>query len=103
MLFRSTSPLLPRGLTQRHFDVWAAGGVLATDATPGLDLFPKALTRPMTFTGPGDIGRRARELARDTALRAELRAGWREELLARHLYTHRLSRLLDLAFYVQRA
>ena len=98
-----TSPLLPRGLTQRHFDVWAAGGVLATDATPGLALFPKALTRPITFTGPGDIGRRASELARDTALRAELRAGWREELLARHLYTHRLSRLLDLALYAQRS
>lgn len=98
-----TSPLLPRGLTQRHFDVWAAGGVLISDATPGLALFPAALTRPVTFTTPGDIGRLARELARDTPLRTELTAGWRELLKTQHTYEQRLSRLFDLAFDTHRS
>ena len=91
-----TSPLLPRGLTQRHFDVWAAGGLLVTDATPGLDLFAAALTAPITFTRPGDIGSLARELARDKALRADLTATWQELVRTRHTYVHRLSALLEM-------
>ena len=91
-----TSLLLPRGLTQRHFDVWAAGGVLVTDATPGLDLFPVELTRAISFTRPDELGRRARELAGNQALRAELAAGWRELVAAEHTYEKRLSRLLEV-------
>jgi hypothetical protein len=91
-----TSLLLPHGLTQRHFDVWAAGGCLVTDATPGLALFPEELTRPIVFDRPEDAGRLAKALAGDAARRAGLAAGWREELAARHTYEKRLTRLLEV-------
>jgi len=90
-----TSLLLPRGLTQRHFDVWAAGGVLLSDATPGLDLFPAALTRPMTFRHPDELAGRLQDLAGDATLRAELTAGWRTLVAEGHTYERRLARLLD--------
>jgi spore maturation protein CgeB len=91
-----TSLLLPRGLTQRHFDVWAAGGCLVSDATPGLDLFPAELTRPMVFSRPEDAPRLAKVLAGDADARAALSAAWRALLAARHTYEKRLELLLDV-------
>ncbi|HWR03311.1 MAG TPA: glycosyltransferase [Humidesulfovibrio sp.] len=88
-----TSPLLPHGLTQRHFDVWAWGGLLLTDATPGLSLFPADLTREISFRRPEDIAPRLRELlASDTA---GLKQAWRAELAARHTYAHRVRTVLE--------
>ncbi|MDR1660392.1 MAG: DUF3880 domain-containing protein, partial [Desulfovibrio sp.] len=53
-----TSLLLPHSLSQRHFDVWAAGGLLLTDATPGLEIFPQELTRPVILERPEDFAPR---------------------------------------------
>lgn len=89
-----TSLLLPHGLTQRHFDVWAAGGILLSDATPGLDLFPPDLVSPIVFRRPDEIAPRARELAGNTALTA----AWREHILAAHTYEQRITKLLDAVF-----
>ncbi|MBI5519198.1 MAG: glycosyltransferase [Desulfovibrio sp.] len=90
-----TSPLLPRGLTQRHFDVWASGGLLLTDATPGLDIFPPELTRDITFRAPEDIAPRLRALLASPDGGAGLKAAWRDELAARHTYAHRLKAVLE--------
>jgi len=90
-----TSPLLPRGLTQRHFDTWAWGGTLLTDATPGLELFPPELTRPVTFRTPEEIAPLFRSLAGDATLRGELGAAWRELLRREHTYVHRMRRVLE--------
>ncbi|MBF0480925.1 MAG: glycosyltransferase [Desulfovibrionaceae bacterium] len=90
-----TSPLLPRGLTQRHFDVWAAGGFLLTDKTPGLDLFPGELTEPVTFSRSSDIVDVARAAQSSQAAKRELAAAWREEIAARHTYRHRVAELLE--------
>lgn len=90
-----TSLLLPHGLTQRHFDVWAAGGCLITDATPGLSLFPAALTAPVTYATPSGAAGLARALLADPARRGELAAAWREHIRAGHRYGHRLRALLD--------
>ncbi|MDR2669875.1 MAG: glycosyltransferase [Desulfovibrio sp.] len=85
---------LPRGLNQRHFDVWAAGGLLLSDATPGLELFPEELARAVTF-------RTARELA---ALAARLESGaerdmliadWQRCILREHCYVHRVQTILE--------
>jgi hypothetical protein len=89
----TVSPLLPQGLTQRHFDVWAAGGCLLTDASPGLSLFPEELTRPITYARAQDIPRLARERAHD---RDGLIAAWRELLAAGHTYGHRVRRVLEV-------
>jgi hypothetical protein len=94
-----TSLLLPAGLTQRHFDVWGAGGFLLTDATPGLSLFPQELTEPITFRAPtGERGLDAtlRRLESDPTLGAELRAAWRSLLRAEHSYAKRVTSMLEL-------
>ncbi|WP_461209136.1 glycosyltransferase family protein [Desulfocurvus sp. DL9XJH121] len=90
-----TSLLLPSGLTQRHFDVWAAGGFLLSDDTPGLSLFPPDLAREIAFSRPSDIAPLARRLAPGEALREDLARAWREEVLARHTYAHRAEEFLE--------
>jgi hypothetical protein len=90
-----TSPLLPRGLTQRHFDVWAAGGFLLTDATPGLDLFPGELTEPVSFRRASDLAATARRIQSDIPAKLELAAAWRAEIAAKHTYRHRVATLLE--------
>jgi len=90
----ATSLLLPQGLTQRHFDVWAAGGCLVTDATPGLELFPAALTAPVRYASPGQAGKLAASLLAQPQRRADLATSWREAIAAGHRYEHRLAALL---------
>lgn len=90
-----TSPLLPHGLTQRHFDVWAWGGLLLTDATPGLSLFPGELTRPVTFAGPEGIAPLLRGLLARGAETADLKAAWRAEIARAHTYINRVRAILS--------
>ncbi|MBU1041051.1 MAG: glycosyltransferase [Proteobacteria bacterium] len=90
-----TNPLLPRGLTQRHFDTWAWGGLLLSDATPGLNIFPAELTREITFRAPRDLAPRFRALSDSPALAADLKTAWRAELLRAHTYGHRLAVVLE--------
>lgn len=87
-----TSPLLPHGLTQRHFDVWAWGGLLLTDGTPGLGIFPQELTQDVSFRRPEDIAPRLNALAANADV---LKAAWRTELAARHTYAHRIKTVLE--------
>lgn len=90
-----TSLLLPRSLSQRHFDVWAAGGVLFSDATPGLDIFPSSLTEPIRLCGPEDFWPRWDEACSRPAQMAELRRAWREHLRSAHGYEHRVRRICE--------
>lgn len=90
-----TSLLLPTGLNQRHFDVWAAGGLLITDATPGLSLFPEELCREIRFRWPEEIESIFRRLTTDKSLCADLSSEWRKLILAEHTYRHRMERLLN--------
>ena len=92
-----TSLQLPQGLNQRHFDIWMAGGVCLSDATPGLTIFPEELTRPMTFRTPEDIVRITNNLERP-GVRETLIASWREHLLERHTYARRVSEIMDQAW-----
>ncbi|MDQ7832841.1 MAG: DUF3880 domain-containing protein [Desulfovibrionaceae bacterium] len=85
-----TGLLLPHGLTQRHFDVWAAGGVLASDDNPGLGLFPAGLRREMTFSRPDEAVALCRRLLGEPGLRADLGRAWRAEIAARHTYDARV-------------
>jgi len=88
----AVSPLLPSGLTQRHFDVWAAGGCLMTDATPGLKIFPNELTRPITYKTARDIPALAANLEKD---RTGVMAAWRELIASEHTYRHRIRAILE--------
>lgn len=89
-----TSLQLPEGLTQRHFDVWTAGGVCLSDATPGLGLFPKELVRPIVFRKPKDIGAVAEKLEKSYSRQA-LTAEWQNHLRERHTYAHRALSVLE--------
>ena len=90
-----TSLLLPHSLSQRHFDVWAAGGVLFSDPTPGLALFPPELVGPMRLSSPDDLPARLAALRARPDGRADLAAAWRREIRSRHTYAHRLRQILD--------
>jgi hypothetical protein len=89
-----TSLQLPRGLSQRHFDVWMAGGLALSDASPGLSLFPPELTRPITFNGRRDLEKLAGRLAGGAAREGLIR-DWRQCLAGAHCYRHRIETLLE--------
>lgn len=90
-----TSLQLPCGLTQRHFDVWQAGGFLLTDRSPGLALFPLELTEPVSVVRACDLPAAVERLERDPALRGELQAAWQGVIRAKHRYVHRVGRIVD--------
>lgn len=90
----ATSLLLPAGLNQRHFDVWAAGGFLITDATPGLDIFPQELVKAVSFRKSSEIPQLLMWLNNSSEY-LELKKAWREEILARHCYCHRVRQMLE--------
>ena len=87
--------LLPAGLTQRHFDVWAAGGLLLTDACPGLDLFPPELVQEIAFRRADELPGLARRVLAEPAWRQDLIRAWSAHILAHHTYAHRAAALLD--------
>lgn len=89
-----TSLLLPAGLTQRHFDVWMAGGFCITDATPGLAVFPPDLGSAVSFVNAEDLPLLLRRLEADPALREDLADAWRTCILGAHTYRHRVRTLL---------
>ena len=90
----TTSLLLPRGLTQRHFDVWAAGGFLITDQTRGLGIFPEKLISPVCFSHPGQIPRLVRRFDKEPGLKADLAGAWRRLILLRHTYENRVAHII---------
>lgn len=91
-----TSLLLPHSLSQRHFDVWAAGGLLFSDATPGLDLFPEDLADAVRLDTPEDFWPRWDAVCSRPAHAKDLRLAWREHLREAHEYTHRVRRICEL-------
>ena len=90
-----TSLQLPESLSQRHFDVWAAGGFLFSDPTKGLSLFPEELTRPMIVDHPWDLAKKLKEL-RSKELFYDVRMAWRACLRQEHSYAVRMKTLLSL-------
>lgn len=92
-----TSLLLPQSLSQRHFDVWAAGGTLFSDATPGLEIFPSSLAEPIRLRGPEDFWPRWDEFRAHPARIADVRRAWREHLRNGHCYEHRVRHICETA------
>jgi spore maturation protein CgeB len=91
-----TSMLLPSGLTQRHFDVWAAGGFLITDYTPGLKLFPRELISKITFHRPGQIEKVLNELEKQSSLKKDIQSEFYKLILTKHTYKDRLEQILEI-------
>ncbi len=88
-----TSLLLPEGLTQRHFDVWAAGGFLLTDNTGGLDIFPQELTRHTSLAHHSHLPHALKRFSDNQ--RQELVQAWQELVREHHTYAHRIATILD--------
>jgi hypothetical protein len=94
VILNVTSLLLPHSLSQRHFDVWAAGGALLSDATPGLEIFPPELTRPIILEKPEDFASRMAEMRADPKT-GQLCEQWRDLLRREHGYEHRVARICE--------
>lgn len=92
-----TSLLLPHSLSQRHFDVWAAGGVLLSDATSGLGIFAPDIADAIRLDRPEDFWPRWDALCSRPAYARDLRQAWREHLRQGHEYTHRVRHICELA------
>lgn len=90
-----TSLQLPKGLNQRHFDVWAAGGFALFDKTPGLDIFPADLVRPLSFGRAQELPDLVEKLEKSNG-RAALQRQWRNCLIDAHTYAHRARTVLEL-------
>jgi len=89
-----TGMQLPAGLTQRHFDVWCAGGFLITDANPGLNIFPEELVDPIRFTRPGGIRDLYLAFREETKAKQDLRQAWKACILADHTYANRVGTVI---------
>jgi spore maturation protein CgeB len=83
--------LLPAGLSQRIFDVWAAGGFCLTDWSAGLGIFPDELVEPVCFRAADELPELAARLKSDAALRESLRRAWQAHILTEHSYEKRLA------------
>lgn len=90
-----TSLLLPHGLTQRHFDVWAAGGFLLTDDTAGLDIFPQELTAEIRVPRPSALAAKIRALNTQATLRRDVQVAWQQHLRSHHGYAQRVARICE--------
>ncbi|UZP67774.1 DUF3880 domain-containing protein [Desulfovibrio mangrovi] len=90
-----TGMLLPAGLTQRHFDVWAAGGLLLTDNNPGMAIFPPHLVEAVTFRRPQEISSKVNHLLANPHKVSQLKALWRDHILQKHTYRHRIRTVLE--------
>ena len=90
-----TGGQLPAGLTQRHFDVWCAGGFLLTDAHPGLNIFPDELVDPIRFTRPDEIRQLFDRYCADSIEKRDLAHAWRELILSDHTYANRIKTVLS--------
>lgn len=90
-----TSLLLPWGLTNRHFDAPAAGGLILTDDTPGLSIFPEDLVREVRFHRAERIPALFDRVMAEPLLRTDLIRAWGEEIRARHTYAARAAAVLN--------
>lgn len=90
-----TSPLLPCGLTQRNFDVWAAGGFLLSDYTEGLSIFPKELVEHCSFKTPDELPAKIEFIQSRPKLGIELSKIWHKVIMDYHTYTERIHKLLS--------
>lgn len=93
-VLNATNLLLPAGCTQRHFDVWLAGGLLITDVHAGLSIFPEELVRPIGFRSAREITGLVDRLRAGSLETAALCRAWQGEIRARHCYVHRLETVL---------
>ncbi|MFP4398390.1 MAG: DUF3880 domain-containing protein [Desulfonatronovibrio sp.] len=91
-----TNMHLPHGLTQRHFDVWAAHGFLITDKTRGLEVFPQELAREISFCAPREMLDLIDRLNRDSSLKNQIQAEFYKLIKTRHTYRQRLENIFNL-------
>lgn len=92
-----TSLLIPGSLNQRHFDVWAAGSMLLTDKSRGLNIFPTNLTNPIELGRPEEFPEKYAFWQKRQNLRKDLILAWQEYLKSHHTYTHRIEFIRKLA------
>lgn len=91
-----TSLLLPDGLTQRHFDVWAAGGFLLNADGRGMDIFPSDLADIISCGPDRPLPDLVAFFDSRPALRREVGNEWRKLIGESHTYRHRIRFVADI-------
>ena len=81
-------------ITNRLYDILAAGGFALTDPVPGLrEEFDDGVA---TYSGPADLALQVERLLADPELRAATSARGRAAVMVRHTFSVRVERLLDV-------
>lgn len=88
-----TSLLLPQSLNQRHFDVWAAGGILLTDYTADLEIFPADIVEPVILREPGQFPEKLASIRQKPAFWNDLAREWQECIGEKHGYEQRITEI----------
>ena len=86
---------MPSALTQRHFDVWLAGGFLLTTPTDGIDIFKSDLTSLIVANTPQMVLELAEKYTTTAHFYKEIQLNMRNLILANHFYSHRLQTILS--------
>lgn len=94
-----TSLLLPESLSQRHFDVFAAGTLLLSDATKGLAIFPADLVEDMQIKTRSELPAKLEYYLTRPKIALDLVRAWQAELKAKHGYGQRLKTILDYKLF----
>jgi len=90
-----TSLLMPNALTQRHFDVWLAGGFLISSPTSGIEIFQSDITNLIIAKNPQmALALTDKYTTRINAYK-EIQLNMRNLILANHFYSHRLQTILS--------
>ncbi len=89
------SMLMPSALTQRHFDVWLAGGFLFSAPTAGLKIFSTELQESISVSTPDELIMKMKVLSLNPNYYNKLKKYTQNEIFSSHLYKHRIEAIID--------
>lgn len=90
-----SSPLLPNALTQRHFDVWLAGGFLLSTPTRGLGIFQSDILSLTLVNSPEKAFEIMGKFAKKPSIYNEVKRSMVANIVANHFYSHRIITILN--------
>ena len=86
----------PRQIKARVFEVCASGGLLLSEATPGLEDYLRPGVEVVCFDGEAQLVEQARRLLSDASARDAIAAAGHARVAAEHTYERRFAELLAL-------
>ncbi|BBD09117.1 glycosyltransferase family protein [Desulfovibrio ferrophilus] len=94
--FACSSTQMPGAVTQRAFDVPAAGGFLLTDRRRQMDELFEPDVESACYDTPEDIPEAVARWSKDTTRARAVTRAARKRIAAEHTYVHRVRRMIDI-------